>query len=92
MKMTQKVITHSKEKLHEEYSPEQISCTMRESVGIKVSHERIYQHIWRDKEHGGDLFKKLSIAGVRYSPLSRQKAGKNKVERSPIRQVDINFI
>ena len=64
-KMTPEVVTCIEEKLCEEYSPEQISCTMRESVGVRVSHERIYQHIWQDKKHGGDLYRKLRIAGVK---------------------------
>ncbi len=56
VKMTPEVVTYIEEKLRKEYSPEQISCTIRGSVGDKVSHERIYQHIWRDKKQGGDLF------------------------------------
>jgi len=63
--MTPRVIAHVEEKLREEYSPEQISCTMRGSVGTRVSHETIYQHIWQDKKHGGDLYRNLRIAGVK---------------------------
>jgi IS30 family transposase len=87
LKMTQEVITHIEEKLHEEYSPEQISCTMRESVGVSVSHERIYQHIWRDKEHGGDLFKKLRIAGVK---KRRKRYGKKDWRGKIPNRVDID--
>ena len=54
-KMTTEVVAYIEEKLREEYAPEQISCTMRGNVGVRVSHERIYQHIWRYKKHGGDL-------------------------------------
>ncbi len=64
-KMIPAVVTYIEEKLRKEYSPEQISCTMHGSVGDKVSHERIYQHIWQDKKHGGDLYRKLRIAGVK---------------------------
>ncbi len=64
-KMTPEVIAWIEEKLREEYSPEQISCTMQEYAGIRVSHERIYQHLWQDKKHGGDLYRKLRIAGVK---------------------------
>ena len=64
-KMTAEVIACIEEKLYEEYSPEQISYTMREYAGVRVSHERIYQHIWQDKKHGGDLYRKLRIAGVK---------------------------
>ena len=62
-KMTPEVVAHIEEKLHEEYSPEQISGTMLVSIGVRVSHERIYQHIWQDKKQGGDLYRKLRIAG-----------------------------
>ena len=44
-KMTPEVVAHIEEKLREEFSPEQISCTVRGNVGVRVSHERIYQHI-----------------------------------------------
>jgi len=64
-KMTPEVVAHIEEKLREEYSPEQISGTMQKHVGIRVSHERIYQHIWQDKKLGGDLYRKLRIAGVK---------------------------
>ena len=64
-KMTPEVVAHIEEKLREEYSPEQISGTMLVSIGVRVSHERIYQHIWQDKKQGGDLYRKLRIAGVK---------------------------
>ncbi len=63
--MTPGVIGHIEEKLSEEYSPEQISGTMHTHVGVRVSHERIYQHIWRDKQQGGSLYRNLRIAGVK---------------------------
>lgn len=62
-KMIPAVIAWIEEKLNEEYSPEQISGVMHIQVGVRVSHERIYQHIWRDKQQGGDLYRKLRIAG-----------------------------
>jgi len=62
LKMTSIVISYIEEKLRVEYSPEQISSTMYENVGIRISHERIYQHIWHDKKQGGDLYLNLRIA------------------------------
>jgi len=62
-KITSEVIAYIEEKLREEFSPEQISCTMQKSVGVRVSHKRIYQHIWWDKKHNGDLSRKFRIAG-----------------------------
>jgi IS30 family transposase len=86
IKMTPEVIAHIEEKLREEYSPEQISCTMRGSIGVKVSHERIYQHIWKDKEHGGDLYRNLRIAGVK---KRRKRYGKKDWRGKIPNRVDI---
>ena len=38
-----------------EWSPEQISSRMFLEQGVSISHEWIYQHIYRDKKQGGDL-------------------------------------
>jgi IS30 family transposase len=64
-KMTAPVIAHVEAKIAEDWSPEQISGTMQEAVGVRVSHERIYQHLWQDKRAGGLLYKRLRIAGRR---------------------------
>lgn len=54
--------------LREDYSPEQI-CGHLKRYGMKcMSHETIYQHIWRDKTNGGDLWTHL-----RQSPKLRRK-------------------
>ncbi|MBT7782143.1 MAG: IS30 family transposase [Anaerolineae bacterium] len=46
------------EKLHEDWSPEQISGRLKKN-GIFVSHECIYQYIYADKRVGGMLWKHL---------------------------------
>lgn len=61
-KMTSEVVAHIEEKIREDYSPEQISATMTEAVGIRISPERIYQHLWSEKQQGGDLYTHLRIA------------------------------
>ena len=43
-----------KERLEFDMSPEQISNDLKKD-NIKISHERIYQYIYADKRHGGDL-------------------------------------
>jgi len=86
VKMTPEVVTYIEVKLREEYSPEQISGTMQGSVGIKVSHERIYQHIWQDKEHGGDLYRNLRIAGLK---KRRKRYGKKDWRGKIPNRVDI---
>jgi IS30 family transposase len=45
--------------LREDYSPEQVTGFMRRQGEATVSHERIYQHIYSDYDHGGGLFKHL---------------------------------
>ena len=85
--MTQEVISYIEEKLREEFSPEQISCTMRGSVGISISHERIYQYIWHDKKHGGDLYLKLRIAGVK---KRRKRYGKKDWRGKIPNRIDID--
>ena len=43
----------------EQWSPEQIAGAMKRSGEMKISHERIYQHVWRDRERGGRLWEQL---------------------------------
>jgi len=65
VKMTADVVEYIEGRLREEHSPDQISLTMTEHLGVKVSHERIYQHIWEDKRQGGDLYRNLRIGGTK---------------------------
>ena len=39
--------------LRDNYSPEQVVGTLKKKGKAAVSSERIYQHIWLDKKHGG---------------------------------------
>jgi IS30 family transposase len=41
--------------LREDYSPEQVVGTLLKQGKSTVSTERIYQHIWEDKEQNGSL-------------------------------------
>lgn len=45
--------------LRQDWSPEQVSGHLRRTGGLRISHETIYQHVWRDKAAGGDLWKHL---------------------------------
>jgi transposase, IS30 family len=47
------------EKLQQDWSPEQVSGWLKNNTDVAVSHEWIYQHIYRDKRSGGDLYKHL---------------------------------
>lgn len=68
VKMTQNTIDYIECKLSLDHSPEQISDRMKldsQWSGPVVSHERIYQHVWRNKADGGQLYKHLRIIGTK---------------------------
>lgn len=45
--------------LQQDWSPEQISGTLKAQGQSSPSHERIYQHVYADKRQGGDLYQHL---------------------------------
>jgi IS30 family transposase len=55
-------------KLREDWSPDQISGHLRLHGGLSISYETIYNHVWKDKAEGGDLYRHL-----RCSPKLRRK-------------------
>ena len=66
----------------QEWSPVQISGRLRMEQGISVSHEWIYQHIYKDKRSGGNLFRFLrcqKIRRKRYGTHSRRGRIPNQV-------------
>jgi transposase, IS30 family len=62
-----------------DYSPEQIAGFCKKENVDCVSHERIYQYLWRDKKQGGALYKHLRTQGKRY-----RKRGSSKDKRGQI--------
>lgn len=52
--------------LEEDFSPEQISGYCKKNNIECVSHERIYQYIWQDKQQGGDRYTHLRRRSKRY--------------------------
>jgi len=80
IKMTKEVIVEIEEKIRLDWSPEQVSGWLKVNQGIAISHERIYQHIWADKRHGGTLYKHL-----RQSNKKRKKQYGSKDKRGQIR-------
>ena len=68
VKMTPDTVKYIESRIRQEHSPEQISDSMIMDnlwSGPRVSHERIYRHIWQDKATGGDLHKYLRIIGTK---------------------------
>jgi transposase, IS30 family len=77
IKMTAHVVTLIEAKLcSDEWSPQQISAWLAKTQQIRVSHERIYQHIWADKRAGGTLFRQLRRSGKRYNKRANKLAGR----------------
>lgn len=54
--------------LKEKFSPEQIAGYLKAVGLLRISHETIYKHVWRDKDDGGALWTHL-----RCSPKRRRK-------------------
>ena len=83
IKMTPTLIQLIEEKIRFDCSPEQISGTLKLEHNISISHETLYQHVWRDKKHGGDLYLHLRQAHKkrRKKYASKDKRGqlKNRV-------------
>lgn len=80
-KMTAAVIAYIEEKLREEHSPEQIAGSMECALGVRLSPERIYQHLWQDKREGGTLYTHLRIANGK--KRRKRYAGKDRCSRIP---------
>lgn len=72
-RLNSSVKAYIKEHLDQELSPEQI-YGLAKLTGINcVSHESIYQYIWRDKHRGGSLYEKLRTQGKRYRKRGAKK-------------------
>ena len=69
-KMTPDLVELIEEKLtQEQWSPDQISGRLAKDGVAFISHERIYQHVWKDKKDGGALHQ---CRGRHRLPLGRR--------------------
>ena len=80
LKMTPALILLIEARIRLDWSPEQVSGQLADELGILISHERIYQHIWADKRHGGILYTHL-----RQCHKQRKKKYGSKDKRGQIR-------
>ncbi len=62
-----------------DWSPELISGWLLEESGVRISHERIYQHVWEDRAIDGDLYRYPRRCGKPY-----RRRGRNGGTRSRI--------
>ena len=63
----------------EQWSPEQISGRLKTRFNISISHERIYQHIWKEKLVGGTLYKHLRRRGKKNYKRSYKNSGRGQI-------------
>ena len=75
-KLTPALVTIIEENILEDWSPDQISGRLKEKSIASISHETIYQHIWKNKLAGGALYKHLRHNGKKYNKRSSGKAGR----------------
>lgn len=66
IKFTGKVCEIVESKLREDWSPDQIRGFMKRMIGVRISNERIYQHIVKDKKAGGTLHTHLRCKRKKY--------------------------
>jgi len=86
IRFTEEVKQYVDECLAKDYSPEQIRGRAVVEGRECVSHERIYQYVWKDKKAGGNLHTHLRHKGRRY-----RKRGNAKDSRGIIKErVDID--
>ena len=87
-KMTRALVRRIERKISLQWSPEQVSGWLASQGDVTVSHESIYQHVWKDKRNGGLLWKNLRRKSRRYQ--KRGNDGKTSRGRIPGR-VDIDL-
>ncbi|MDF2867476.1 MAG: hypothetical protein K0S11_946 [Gammaproteobacteria bacterium] len=83
IKFNQEVEKFIREKLLQDWSPEQISGYAKRHGLFSISHERIYQFVLGDKQKGGKLYKQLRHQHKkyrkRYGSPTRQSPLRNRV-------------
>lgn len=75
-KMTPAMLKLIQAKLFLQWSPEQISGWLRKHTDVFVSHETIYQFVWKDKRSQGTLYQHLRHHGKKYYKRGKSLAGR----------------
>lgn len=71
--LTSEIEAFVREQIKNDFSPEQIVGRAKLEMKDCVSHERIYQLVWKDKKEGGELYKHLRTKGKRYRKRGNSK-------------------
>ena len=69
--LTKAIEKYIREKLKQDWSPEQISGRMKLDLQLSIHHETIYQFIYRNKRAGGKLYKYLRHKNKKYHCRSK---------------------
>lgn len=85
-RFTQEIKEYVESRIRDDLSPDQIVGEAKLLKLPCVSHERIYQHIWNDKRHGGSLYAHLRRHGRRY----QKRANNNDNRGIIVDRVDID--
>jgi IS30 family transposase len=68
--ITKRIEKYIRDKLKEDWSPEQISGRLRREKDITIHHETIYRFIYTNKANGGRLYKHLRHKNKKYHKRS----------------------
>jgi len=78
--MTKDLVANVVTLIKTDWSPEQISGTLRFENNISVSHETIYRLIWEDKKTGGKLYEHLRRKGKKYNKRGQGKSSRGHIK------------
>jgi IS30 family transposase len=59
VKLTPDIITLVNSLIRQDFSPDQVSGSLKRNHGVIISHETIYRHLLADKANGGTLYRHL---------------------------------
>ena len=51
-----------------DWSPQQVCGWFRKNLDLRISHQRLYDHIWEDRERGGNLYTHLRCGRKKKRP------------------------
>ncbi len=72
IRLTQPIKVYIGQKLKEHWSPQQISGRLHVDENLSISHETIYQYIYKNLRQGGTLYKYLRHQNKKYTKRSSQ--------------------
>ena len=79
MKFTDEIRSEIIGMIEQDYSPEQVAGVLKKNGGTTISHERIYQFIWKNKKQKGTLHTHLRRKGRRYRKRGSSKDSRGKI-------------